>query len=97
METGLAPGWISAVGDSSRLQINPDGDNEGDGRDDRGGENYETLVPGTKKGGYRAYFRGLDEDEQVRKHWEVACEMHKECILELGRLRDWIQAGGRLV
>ncbi|BDD57187.1 hypothetical protein MAP00_002576 [Monascus purpureus] len=98
METGLAPGWISAVGDSSRLQINPDGeDNEGDGRGDRGSENYETLVPGTRKGGYRAYLRGLDEDEQVRKHWEVACEMHKECILELGRLRDWIQAGGRLV
>jgi hypothetical protein len=104
-ETGLAPGWISAVGDSSRLSIN-DGDDDTDSngtsgktkiREDADGALDEFLVPGSSKGGFSAYLRGVEEDIQVRKHWDVACEMHRECILDLGRLREWIRNGGKVV
>jgi hypothetical protein len=26
----------------------------------------------------------------------VACELHRDCILELGRLREWIRNGGKV-
>lgn len=102
IETGLAPGWISAVGDTTRLKIN--GVDE-DGNSDQNGareapvstETDEYLVPGSGKGGYSAYLRGIEEDIKVRKHWEVACELHRDCILELGRLREWIRNGGKVV
>ncbi|OQE15385.1 hypothetical protein PENFLA_c032G03887 [Penicillium flavigenum] len=97
--TGLAPGWISAVGDSTRLKINGVDDND-DGTTKKDFDDYhidEFLVPGTSKGGFSAYLRGIEEDIQVRKHWEVACEMHRDCILDLGRLREWIRDGGKVV
>jgi hypothetical protein len=104
-ETGLAPGWISAVGDSSRLNINDaDDDTDSNGtsgktkiREDTDDALDEFLVPGSSKGGFSAYLRGVEEDIQVRKHWDVACEMHRECILDLGRLREWIRNGGKVV
>lgn len=101
IETGLAPGWISAVGDSTRLKLNGT-DEDGDGdkseirEDTETNESDDSLVPGGK-GGFSAYLRGIEEDIQVRKHWEVACEMHRECILDLGRLREWIRNGGKVV
>ncbi|KAJ5819197.1 Heat shock protein DnaJ N-terminal [Penicillium riverlandense] len=100
VETGLAPRWISAVGDSARLNLNGgdgDGDQSGISEDTDRNEDEETLVPGSGKGGFSAYLRGIEEDIQVRKHWEVACEMHRECILDLGRLREWIRNGGRVM
>jgi hypothetical protein len=99
-ETGLAPGWISAVGDSTRLKI--DGDDDSNGNDDKtkiredGDQVDEYLVPGSNKGGFSAYLRGVEEDIQVRKHWDVASEMHRDCILELGRSREWIRNGGKV-
>ncbi|KAJ5131367.1 uncharacterized protein N7515_007406 [Penicillium bovifimosum] len=99
-KTGLAPGWISAVGDSTRLKMNGTDDDDTKGNDktakDLDDHVEESLVPGTNKGGYSAYLRGIEEDIQVRKHWDVACEMHRECILDLGRLREWIREGGRV-
>ncbi|KAJ5312196.1 hypothetical protein N7508_003026 [Penicillium antarcticum] len=102
-ETGLAPGWISAVGDSSRLKINGADDDDSNGanaktkiREDAD-DLDEFLVPGSSKGGFSAYLRGVEEDIQVRKHWDVACELHRECILDLGRLREWIRNGGKVV
>jgi hypothetical protein len=100
IETGLAPGWISAVGDTTRLRMNGDEDGSGGqngARDDPEGiEIEEYLVPGSGKGGFSAYLRGIEEDATVRKHWEVACELHRDCILELGRLREWIRNGGKV-
>ncbi|CEO59104.1 hypothetical protein PMG11_03791 [Penicillium brasilianum] len=101
VETGLAPGWISAVGDTTRLKMNGvDGDGNGERNGARGDleptELDEYLVPGSGKGGYSAYLRGIEEDIRVRKHWEVACELHRDCILELGRLREWIRNGGKV-
>jgi hypothetical protein len=98
-ETGLAPGWISAVGDSTRLKM---GDDDSIGSDDKtkinedGDQLDEYLVPDSNKGGFSAYLRGIEEDIQVRKHWDVASEMHRECILDLGRLREWIRNGGKV-
>jgi hypothetical protein len=100
VETGLAPRWISAVGDSARLNLSGgdgDGNQSGISEDADRVESEDVLVPGSRKGGFSAYLRGIEEDIQVRKHWEVACEMHRECILELGRLREWIRNGGKVV
>lgn len=101
IETGLAPGWISAVGDTNKLRVNG-ADEDGDGdkseihEDADINESDDSLVPGGK-GGFSAYLRGIEEDVKVRKHWEVACELHRECILDLGRLREWIRNGGKVV
>lgn len=100
-ETGLAPGWISSVGDSARLNLNGNNDAEDDdeSKNTDGGDDdeYDVLVAGSSRGGYSAYLRGIEEDVQVRKHWEVACELHLECILGLGELRGWILNGGKLI
>ncbi|KAJ5747142.1 uncharacterized protein N7511_008838 [Penicillium nucicola] len=102
-ETGLAPGWISAVGDTSRLNTNDTDDDEINGVNGKTKNRNEYddlddfLIPGSSKGGFSAYLRGVEEDIQVRKHWDVACELHRECILDLGRLREWIRNGGKVV
>ncbi|KAJ5126689.1 Heat shock protein DnaJ N-terminal [Penicillium atrosanguineum] len=96
IETGLSPKWISAVGDTARLQIDgADDDEKSETRDEP--DEGDDLVPGSGKGGFSAYLRGIEEDVQVRKHWDVACELHRECILDLGRLREWIRNGGKVV
>lgn len=101
IETGLAPGWISAVGDTARLRMDgADGDatpEKGQGRAEVDGVDVDDLVPDRRTGGYSAYLRGIEEDVQVRKHWDVACEMHRECILDLGQLRQWIRQGGKVI
>ncbi|KAJ5226330.1 hypothetical protein N7468_007555 [Penicillium chermesinum] len=98
-ETGLSPGWISAVGDSTRLHINGEDDTDTDrsGVQDADPGESDELVPNVPKGGFSAYLRGIEEDNQVRKHWEVACEGHRDCIMDLGRLREWIRNGGKVV
>ncbi|OGM46763.1 DnaJ domain protein [Aspergillus bombycis] len=95
IETGMAANWISAVGDSTRLKIN----GQDEDPDDRGGDGNDSddeIVSGGKAG-YSAYLRGLDEDAKVLKHWEVAREMHRECILKLGQTREWILNGGKVI
>ncbi|KAI3013230.1 hypothetical protein CBS147346_233 [Aspergillus niger] len=100
IETGMAPNWISAVGDSARLKVDAQ-DQEDDDDDDNkkadGNESDDSMVAGSGKAGFSAYLRGLDEDAKVMKHWEVAREMHRECILKLGEMREWILNGGKLV
>lgn len=104
-ETGLAPGWISAVGDSTRLNINgqndpedtDDNSNTTNGDDNYDNDDHDVMVAGTARGGFSAYLRAIEEDVKVRKHWDVACELHRECILELGELRQWILSGGKLM
>lgn len=97
VKTGLAPGWISAVGDSSKLNLDSQDGPEDSGQLGRDGEGIDDLVPDSAKGGYSAYLRGLEEDVKVRKHWDVACEMHQECIMELGQIREWIRDGGKII
>ncbi|KAJ5351689.1 Heat shock protein DnaJ N-terminal [Penicillium brevicompactum] len=96
-ETGLAPGWISAVGDSTRLKIGDEDDlSNGKTKVREDSDLDEFLIPGSAKGGFSAYLRGVEEDIHVRKHWDVATEMHRECIIDLGRLREWIRNGGKV-
>ncbi|KAE8350122.1 hypothetical protein BDV28DRAFT_139728 [Aspergillus coremiiformis] len=96
IETGMAANWISAAGNSARLKIN----GQGDESDDKGGDGNDSdddMVSGSGKGGYSAYLRGLDEDAKALKHWEVAREMHRDCILKLGQTREWILNGGKVI
>jgi len=102
VETGLAPRWMSAVGDSSRLNIDvnfdaPLGQQHGaDSASAQEEADNEHLVPDCGRGGFRAYLRGIEEDVVVRQHWEIAWEHHRECIIALGRVRDWIRSGGKI-
>lgn len=101
IETGLAPGWISAAGDTGRLRMNgTDEDVASENNQAHANSDIadgDDLVPGRRTGGFSAYLRSIEEDIVVRKHWEVACEMHRDCILELGKLRGWIRNGGKVV
>ncbi|GAB1217847.1 hypothetical protein ATERTT37_007090 [Aspergillus terreus] len=97
IETGMAPNWIGSVGDSTRLRVNAQNDEEDGGKGASGDESDDNMVAGSAKGGYSAYLRGLDEDAKVQKHWDVARELHRECILKLGKMREWILNGGRLI
>lgn len=94
VETGLHPRWIGAVGDSSRLNVDAGLGLDADAG--KGPDGAESLVAGSGKGGYNAYLRGIDEDVVVRKHWDVAWERHRACIVALGEVKDRIRAGGRL-
>jgi hypothetical protein len=100
METGMAPNWIGAVGDSTRIKINePSGDDDEKvaREDDDDVEGDDAMVAGSAKAGFSAYLRAFDEDERVHKHWEVARENHRKCIVELGEMREWILNGGKLI
>ncbi|KAH8698748.1 DnaJ domain protein [Talaromyces proteolyticus] len=98
-ETGLAPRWIDAIGDSIQLNVasensGPAG-NEADGSE-AGGE-PEILIPDHPHGGYKAYLNSIDEHAKIREYWDVANERHRECILQLGELREWIRTRGKIV
>lgn len=99
-ETGLNPRWVSAFGDSTRLNIKSDdsgarGVGAGNGEDDEDDE--DILIPGYPHGGYNALLRSIEEHARIREHWDVAWERHRECILELGELRNWLRNGGKTV
>ncbi|KAG8205122.1 J domain-containing protein [Trichophyton interdigitale] len=85
VETAMAPGWMRAVGDSSRVKL------DGSNGDSAGAE--EDLLVGKGKAGYSEYLRGIEEDFVVRQHWDVAWERHRECILDLGKAREWLRSG----
>lgn len=99
-ETGLNPRWVSAFGDSTRLNIKSSdggapGVGAGNGDDDEDDE--DILIPGYPHGGYNALLRSIEEHARIREHWDVAWERHRACILELGELRNWLRSGGKTV
>lgn len=93
VNTGMAPHWLGAVGDATRIKVN----NENDREDSSETPQEDDMVPGSGKGGFNAYMRALNEDRKVRKHWEVAVDMHTECMMQHGQLRDALMNGSRLV
>lgn len=102
-ETGLAPRWIDASGDSLRLNTastEEDADSTaaqtGAGESDADND-AETLVPHHPHGGYKAYFNAVDDYTRVLEHWAVAWERHRECIAQLGDIRQWIRGQRKLV
>ncbi|KAK2785786.1 hypothetical protein FQN53_007366 [Emmonsiellopsis sp. PD_33] len=97
--TGLAPNWVSAVGDSTRLRIDGDLDSSPQGsgalKSTENHEDGEQLVAGSGKGGFNAYLRGVQEDFIVREHWEVAWEKHLTCLEGLDRTKRWLRGVGK--
>lgn len=106
VESGLSPGWIRAVSDSTKLNINAtdgDGNMNGDGTPTlsidlsiNNSDDDDVLVPGKQSGGYSAYIRGVEEDFKVRAHWEIAWEGHRICMLQFGQIRHWLRTTGKL-
>jgi hypothetical protein len=43
---------------------------------------------GSAKAGYAAYRQWSEEDMRVREWWNVACEKHRQAVIELGRVRE---------
>lgn len=93
-ETGVGPRWVSAAGDSTRLNVQGEDDvtNGVDASDD----SDDSLIPGHPHGGFSAYLRSVEEHSKIREHWDVAWERHRICIQELGDLRGWIRNGGKM-
>ncbi|KAL8783828.1 MAG: hypothetical protein Q9213_004374 [Squamulea squamosa] len=46
------------------------------------------IGEGTEKWGYGKYMQGVEEDFQVREHWDVSCERHRDCMKALGTVRE---------
>ncbi|PLB48901.1 DnaJ domain protein [Aspergillus steynii IBT 23096] len=93
VNTGMAPHWLGAVGDSARIKV----DNENDQEDtNETQQDDDRMESGSGKGGFNAYMRALTEDREIRKHWEVAVEMHTECMIQHGQLRDALMNGSPL-
>ncbi|KAL6237811.1 hypothetical protein BDW75DRAFT_61912 [Aspergillus navahoensis] len=97
-QTEMAPNWLSGIGDSVRLGLS----DEEDGKDS-GDESDDTTLGadiGTgsaARRGFTSYKNALIQDEKVMKHWEVAREMHLECMLRFGQMRDWVRGGGKIL
>ncbi|KAL4995279.1 hypothetical protein BDV10DRAFT_134809 [Aspergillus recurvatus] len=97
-QTEMAPNWLGGIGDSVRLGVSDEegGKNSGDESDDT------TVGAGigtgsTARRGFTSYKNALIQDEKVMKHWEVAREMHLECMLKFGQMREWVRGGGKIL
>ncbi|CRG89265.1 Meiotically up-regulated gene 184 protein [Talaromyces islandicus] len=99
-ETGLAPRWVDAIGDSIQLNVasEPGSDSGwGDTDGSETGNPAELLIPEHPHGGYKAYVNALEEHARIRAHLDIACERHQECIMQLGEIRKWIRTRGKIV
>jgi hypothetical protein len=97
-QTEMAPNWLGGIGDSVRLGLSDEtgGKTSGDESDDT------TVGAGIGTGsaarrGFTSYKNALIQDEKVMKHWEVAREMHLECVLKFGQMREWVRNGGKII
>ncbi|KAH8434196.1 uncharacterized protein LDX57_011835 [Aspergillus melleus] len=95
LDTGMAPHWLGAVGDSTGVKVS-NGDGQEDSKETQEDDDDDTKVPQSSKCGFNAYVRALEQDRQAQKHWEVAREMHMECIFAHGQLRDSLLNSSRL-
>ncbi|EEH20146.1 hypothetical protein PABG_02405 [Paracoccidioides brasiliensis Pb03] len=106
VETGLAPNWVCAVGNSTRLNIKDGADSAAtkstdasngvqDGDEEGDAADEEQFAAGSGLGGFNAYFRGVKEDFVVRQHWEIAWERHLECLEALDATRRFMRSGGK--
>jgi len=59
----------------------------GDGPKDEGNGD----VQGEGKAGYATYMGWIEQDVRVREWWDVACERHRNCVIELGKVREMIK------
>ncbi|KAL3436594.1 hypothetical protein BDV09DRAFT_41928 [Aspergillus tetrazonus] len=97
-QTEMAPNWLGGIGDSVRLGLSDEtgGKISGDESDDTTvGAGIGTRS--TARRGFTSYKNALIQDEKVMKHWEVAREMHLECVLKFGQMREWVRNGGKII
>jgi hypothetical protein len=76
LDMTLTPNWMSALGDG------PSGE-----------EISRKLCEdpsssGNPKAGYAAYRQWMEEDMRVREWWNVACERHRQAVIELDKIRQ---------
>lgn len=45
--------------------------------------------------GYKTYMTWVEQDEAVRKWWDVCCERHRTAMMELGFVREKMKAGNK--
>ncbi|EED22279.1 DnaJ domain protein [Talaromyces stipitatus ATCC 10500] len=99
-ETGLAPRWIDATGDSLRLNTKSTEDDAdvqvGSGEESDADNDSDLLVPHNSHGGFKAYFNSVDDFARIIEHWSVALERHRDCMSQLGELRQWIRGHRKL-
>lgn len=96
-ETGLAPRWIDATGDSLRLNTKSNEDDaDVQARENDTDNDSDILLPHNPHGGFKAYFNSVDDYMRIVEHWSVALERHRECISQLGELRQWIRGHRKL-
>ena len=75
LDLTLTSNWMSALGDGPP------------------GEEISTKIlehpgSGSQKAGYAAYRQWMEEDMRVREWWNVACERHRQAVIDLGRVRE---------
>ncbi|KAL4976943.1 hypothetical protein BDW66DRAFT_43240 [Aspergillus desertorum] len=97
-QTEMAPNWLGGIGDTVLLGLSDEegGENSGDESDDTT-VGASTGTGSTARRGFTSYKNALMQDEKVMKHWEVAREMHLECMLKFGQMREWVRSGGKIL
>ncbi len=76
LDMTLMSNWMSALGDG------PSGE-------EISRKIQEDLnATGNPKAGYAAYTQWMEEDMRVREWWNVACERHRQAVIDLGSVRE---------
>lgn len=54
----------------------------------------EAIGEGSAEPGFLSYFKGLEEDVRVRKHWDIACERHRVVMQEFAKVKEGVKVNG---
>lgn len=76
LDMTLMSNWMSALGDGPT------------GEEISRKIQEDPSTTGIQKAGYAAYKEWMEEDMGVREWWSVACERHRQSMMELGRVRE---------
>lgn len=76
LDMSMMPNWLSALGDGPSVA-------------EMGGKTRaDASISSNQKAGYAAYREWMEEDMRVREWWNVACERHRQAVIDLGRVRE---------
>lgn len=76
LDMTLMSNWMSALGDGPNGEEISRKIQEG------------SSTSGNQKAGYAAYRQWMEEDMRVREWWDVACERHRQAVIDLGKVRE---------
>ncbi|QDS67951.1 hypothetical protein FKW77_008927 [Venturia effusa] len=54
----------------------------------------EAIGEGSAEPGFLSYLKGLEEDVRVRKHWDIACEKHREAMQDFAKVKEGVKTNG---